>query len=206
MIAPGRIQNGSQSRTQSGNEDLQFQFEQAVADGCHWTEILELIYNNRSFKKKLSSAAAKTARRSRLPHQAKEDIQQEALYLLANALKENPSLGYDRGRGDFSRFLGTVIFNSCKQSYRGLYQRERFDRLTDFNFNGAYDTRQLDDERMDLAVALASIDEPQVTVLELFADGFSVREISEQMKYSRRSTYRLLNSGLDELREFFCLR
>ncbi len=122
-----------------------------------------------------------------------EDVKQDVLVRLANKLRRIPDLRMDRTRAEvhFAGWLNTIILRDCRMAVRQL--RRLHCRTFPLQEDRAGDDPSTAlDARIDLNQALNELDDAESSVILLYAQGYTIREIALALDYSTSKTYRIV--------------
>jgi DNA-directed RNA polymerase specialized sigma24 family protein len=196
------ISNNYASRLSSNAEsinELEAQHFAAVQLSLDWQDVWGLFYRSPWFRYKLTACAREAARRGSLGKDAVEDIKQESLVEFAKALQRNPSLGFDRDRGDFHSYLSTILHRCSLKSLRMF--RQRFLSVFDDEFLHPYYEHQSQIEKViDFRHVASRIPEPYRGIVVQICAGQSIESIARDRKRSVRTIYRWLDRAIDMLK------
>lgn len=134
--------------------------------------VWHLLLDDKWFRDELTHRAAITLRAMKLPVDWQEDVAQDALLILLREIGHTTNLHFDARRIDkFDAWLGTILSHACHEAARTPRQRrQRMAQLYPAQLadKGAESNLQLD----ELRNAIADLQEPARSVLELFREGF----------------------------------
>ena len=161
-------------------------------------EILAMFYDDQWFQEKLRSSARSAIVKAKGLACCADDIKQDALILVHRALQRRTCLGYDPNKGSYAGFLSTILSRSCQKA---LWQfRHTFHLAIESETQHPhYDCRQEVDDTLDLLQLIERLDQPYRGVLEAVCQGKSVDEIAACQQKSRRTIYRWLKLGMQNL-------
>ena len=131
-----------------------------------------------------------------------EDIQQEAILLLARSCQRRPDLRIraDQTPEQFSRCMRTIILHDCRQALRRL--RRGPDEVPLDEICLAVETRVPIDMAIDLDERLDKLSGKQQWVVRQYLHGRSLAEISEILGVGTTTVHRTLQSAIHSLRPF----
>lgn len=187
--------------------DLRDRFLAAVADSPDHSEgrlvLWRLIIEHPWYRAELASAARLAVGRVGRPSAWREDVEQEAMLLLAKKLRRTPGLGLDprRARDSFGGWLGRVIRNDCRMAVRRLRRLDRGGPLPEDL--PARCRRAERERRIDLSLAIEELPDTLRTVLLLSLKGFPLTEIAERLGLSYWQVWRAYRAGAGQLRQVF---
>jgi hypothetical protein len=125
---------GGPEMTPSSWQDLRDRFldecyKEGTAQG-RWHDVWHLLSQHPWFRENLTSSAKSVLRRSGCPAEWRQDIEQQAMVLLAWRLRKMPCLGIDPVQAErhFPGWMGTIINHNCRDALRKLSRgsRQRF--------------------------------------------------------------------------------
>lgn len=171
-----------------------------LPDADVWQEIWRLFVTHSWFQSKLEMCANIALRSSGLSPQWVDDVMQEVIVKLADKLHRVPDLRLDRGRaaGQFGGWLYTILLRDCQQAIRTL-RRLHCRTVQLYDAYIVNDRTPRVDAQLDFEDALRRLDDPELTVIVLYGQGYAVREIAEALGFSSSKTYRTLNRGMSRL-------
>jgi RNA polymerase sigma factor (sigma-70 family) len=187
--------------------DLMRRFLEALAadspeERGRWLSIWHLFIEHPWYQATLRTCAARVLREQELPAAWSDDLEQEAMLLLAGHLRRNADLHVNRALVEehFPGWMGTIITRDCRQALRKL--RRLYCRTEPLEpEDHAVDPRWSIDARIDFSLAADKLDDPERTVLLLYAKGHSVQEIAEALGLSYWAASRTLKRGLKALKK-----
>lgn len=187
----------------SDPEDLKARFLEAVEQQWRWEKVWHLISEHGWFRAMLHTQAQKVLRQQRLPIAWQDDVQQDAVLLLARSLRRRADLGVDLNQvqGCFAGWMATIISRDCREAVRQMrrhYVREQASPDID-----PLGIQQLPlDAKIDVSVAIQKLDDPERTILTLWAEGFSVADVAKRLGLSYQRTHYLWRRSTRQLRAF----
>ena len=165
-----------------------------------WLAVWRLLIEHPWYREELAAAARTAVRRVGGPLLWCEDVEQDALLLLAKKLRRDPRLGLDPLRAErlFAAWLSRIIRNDCRQSVRRLRRLSSGSRLpTELPDKTCGIERET---QFDVSAAIQQLAEPTRTVLLLYQQGFPLRKIEEHLGISYWQTWRIWRDGCSRLR------
>lgn len=193
--------------TQSSWQDLRDRFLSACSERdrespTRWLEIWYLLLAHPWYREQLASAARSVLQSSRCSFEWRDDVEHEAIVLLARRLRRNPNLGIDPvlAKQHFAGWLRTVITRDCRDALRKL-RRESSPALPLSDCLSASDERVQRETRIDLAIALDQLGEQERVILVLYSKGFTLRQVAEKLDLTFWRTYSSHHRGLKRLRQ-----
>lgn len=188
---------------EAGAADLRRRYLALLArslDDELWQDIWQLFITHDWFQAKLEMCARVALRSSGLTPQWVDDVKQEVIVCLARKLRRMPDMHLDRKRPahQFGGWLYRILLRDSQQAIRKLRRLHcRSVQLYD-NYVVNDCTAGLD-ARIDFEDALRKLDDPELTVIVLYGQGYAVREIAEALGFSNSKAYRTLNRGMARL-------
>jgi RNA polymerase sigma factor (sigma-70 family) len=136
------------------------------------------------------------------PRQWLEDVEHEAMLILARELRRRPDLNLNRAMASktFPVWLRTVISRDCLQAIRKLRRQQRAWRELKEGDRRS-DDRALRDERADVSMAMEKLARPLRAALSLYSKGYTFAEIGKRMGVSTATAQRIVHRGLRKLQE-----
>jgi RNA polymerase sigma factor (sigma-70 family) len=135
--------------------------------------------------------------RAHAPADLDDDIEQEAIVLLARNFRRTADLGIDRVKGGehFAGWLATIIEHDCGHGLAivGRARRKAIPVSPDIE---ATAPKFSIEEKLDLNQAVANLPEPKRTVVALYLDGCSLAEIAARLGMSYWQANQALRTGL----------
>ena len=174
--------------------------QSAIEAKQSWLEIWELFYNDLWFCERLEKCARFTAHRYHLSPECKDDIQQEALVLFSRSLERDVTLGFNPDRGRYGALVATIIHRSCQKSVR-QFRLRNIPSVTPELFMPLTGHIQQHEDELDLLASIERIPEPYKSTIRLVCSGLSIEEIAEIRNKSKRTIYRWLDRGTEQLRD-----
>lgn len=131
-----------------------------------------------------------------------EDIEQEAILLLARSLKRSPDLKFKPCQPDeqFSRWMRRIIFRDCRQALRRLCRGQEMESLTDQPM--PEDAQFLQGLRLDVRSGLELLPPKERFIIEQYLLGQSFDETASQLKVSPATVCRRYQRALYFLQQF----
>jgi len=171
----------------------------AVEEEQHWTDVLQMFYDDPWFQQRLSDSSRFTVHRCHMPSHNSDDVKQEALVQFAHSIERDRTLGFRPDRGSYGAFLATVIYRCCQKGLRQF--RHSGGPSLQSGFQHPLDDQwDVFDEHLDLRESIAHLSEPYRTTIKQICEGHSVEEIARRRKKSVRTIYRWLDKGIVHLR------
>lgn len=173
-------------------------FRAHLERGSHWLEILEIIASDDDYLAELQDRALRFTRNS---HDC-EEIQQQALFYLAQELRHAPGLHFDWERAEqFPAWICTVIFNHCLMAYRDISRRQGKEiHLVELPEVPVEDRSE---QLLDYSMALERLEEPVRSVMLQLEFGYTIMEASRRLNMKYKLAYRLAQEGVKALQEKF---
>lgn len=147
-----------------------------------------------------------TARRVVAEHGAAwdmaDDIEQEALLLLARDLRRRPHLSARLGEdaAGFRRWMRAVITHHCREALRAL-RRAPAREVGIADQDIPIDLIPHLDERMDVYSALQGLTQVESSVVQLYALGFSFHEIAAATELPYQTAYSIWRRAVVRLQQ-----
>ncbi len=185
----------------SDHEDLKQRFLKAVEDCWRWEETWSLFIAHPWYQTTLQAQARRILRQQQLPISWHEDVQQEAMLLLARTLRRRADLGIDRQQAHqrFAGWMGTIITRDCQEAVRQM--RRHFAREQTLPETDPLGLSQLPlDAKIDVSMATQEMEDPERTVLTLWAEGLSVADVAQRLGLSYHRTHYLWRRAIRQLR------
>lgn len=184
-------------------QDLRDSFLEAVEESGPgaWIPIWRLVIEHPWYQQELRTIAKRVLRSRGAPLEWHEDIEHDAMLLLARKLRKSPDLGVDRtlAQEHFAGWLATITANDCLDALR-RFRRHSGRSLELPEYFVADESRAAEQVLAELSLALDQLDELRRTVLLLYAKGRMLREIAADLGLDYSKTRRLYHSGLERLR------
>lgn len=167
-----------------------------------WIEIWRLVIVHPWYQGELSACAERVVRRSGMPDQWIDEIKHDAMLLLARTLRHAPDLHVDREQVDqkFPGWMGTIVLRDCREALRRM-RRAHTRSIPIGDAEVAVDGRSDIELQIDLSMAVDRLEDPERTVVTLFSYDVPVTEIATELNLGYWKTYRILQRGLQQLRE-----
>lgn len=184
-----------------GHEDLKERFLEAIEQGWHWEQMWNLFLKHPWYQTILLAHARRILRQQQLPISWHEDVQQDAILLLARSLRRRADLGIDMQQvhQHFAGWMATIIARDCQEAIRQMrrhYVREQTLPDTDPLGLGQLPL----DVKIDVSVAIQKLPDPERTVLTLWSEGLSVADIAQRLGLSYHRTHYLWRRATRQLR------
>jgi DNA-directed RNA polymerase specialized sigma24 family protein len=177
-------------------QDLRAQFFAALDrpgdQPGRWLEIWRLFLDHPWYQAELKKATARVLRNMHPRGQWNEDIQHDAMLLLARHLRRAADLHVDRARArtQFSGWMATIIKRDCQQAARSLRTRLRKTRPLPRD-QPAPDRTAIIESAIDIALAIDKLPEPSRTVTALYAQSWTLQQIASKLKMKYAHAARL---------------
>ena len=194
------MQNNSISRSE-GAADLLMQHRSAVLQKLPWPVILQVFHEHPWFSETLHRIACSILKKRNLSCEFLEDIKQESWLHLAKSIKRKPALLFDSSRGDYGSFLSSVIFRSCLMGARKIAQATK--AIDNESQHPQYDDWEHFHELLDLRQSVCQVDEPYRSTIQALCRGLSINEIAAKRRCDKRTIYRWLQSGIEQLQKIY---
>ena len=169
-----------------------------------WLDVWRVFVGHPRYRAVVEAAARRLLARRHAPPEWREDVEHDAMLLLARTLRRAPDLHVDQARVEerFPGWVGTIVARDCLQALRRL--RTLSGRTSPLGRRDPADPRaaRLDarrDARIDLSLALDRLPEPDRGVLTLYAKGHTVREAADALGLSYARAYGALRRGRERL-------
>jgi len=185
--------------------DLRETFVDLVGTGYDrpelWLEIWTRFVEDPWFQELLTAAARRALRNCSRPSGWLEDVEQDAVIILGNKLRQSPDLHVDirRVAEKFPSWISTIIHNACRQSVRHLriLQRERLTLRADEAHSSHADQPGL---HLDVWCAIDALDEPDRTIVQLYVANWNFQRIADALEMDYFVVYRVWRQALPSLR------
>ena len=207
MIAHRQKTVGSPISKKDSCENLRDQFLAAIqkerGSAYDWHTVWRTVVEHPWYRAELITAARIAVKRVGRPGCSRQDVEQEAMLLLAEKLQRNPGLGIDseRSRDSFGGWMGRIIQNDCRMAVRTLRRLNRGEPLSvEPPVSGNQSEREW---RIDLSLEIEKLPDPSRTVLLLSMKGLSLKEIAGRLDRSYWQTWRAHQDGISRLRRVF---
>ena len=161
-------------------------------------EVLAMFYDDQWFQEKLAIATNVAIAKAKGLACCADDIRQDALILVHRALQRRICLGYDPDRGSYAGFLSTILGRSCQKAL-WQFRHTFYLAIESETQHPHHDPREGVDENLDLVQQIGRLEQPYRSVLEAVCQGKSVDEIAASQQKSRRTIYRWMKSGMQNL-------
>lgn len=188
-------------------QDLLQRYLAALEHPSPWPDLWRLFLDHAWYQEQLRAAARRAVYRRRLPPHWHDDVQQEAMLLLARSLRAAADLHLDRARVSthFPGWLTTIIARHCQEALRKICRQQQHTQpLGERDFPSEYPSPgQGGDEAataLDFQRALEQLPPEQRTIVSLHAQGLSTPRVAEQQGLSYCLTRRRLRSAIAQLR------
>lgn len=185
----------------SSHEDLKQRFLAAITQGCRWEERWRLFIRHPWYLATLQTQARRILRRQHLPISWCEDVQQDAILLLARSLRHRADLGIDMQQVHqrFAGWMGTIIVRDCQEAIRLM--RRQFVREKTIPEADPLGLSLLPlDAKIDVSMAIQKMQDPERTMLTLWSEGLSVADIAQRLKLSYHRAHYLWRRAIGQLR------
>lgn len=166
-----------------------------------WVEIWHVLVGHPWYREQLASVARNILRNSGASLQWQEDIEHDAILLLARRVRKTSDLGIDPARAEqhFAGWMRTIITRDCRDALRKLRRQsspniEMPDRIP------ARDQQNLRESRVDLAVALNQLEEQDRKLLVLHSNGLTVLQVAVELGLTYWEAYGAFHRALQRLR------
>lgn len=133
-----------------------------------------------------------------------EDVQHEAILLLARSLKRNPHLGFDTNQPaeQFSHWMRRIIFRDCLQAIRSLKRGQQDVALTEEHGSECYCQTE---SNSILLWTLDCLDPKERFIVDRYVLGYTLKETAELLNVSISTVHRRLHSAIWSLRQELAL-
>lgn len=189
--------------------DLQVKFISSLVrlSASTWFSLWRLFLDDAWFRAELAKHARSVLRIRGLPLEWHEDVQQEAMLLLANKLRKLPSLGLDQD-GLYQKFphsIGVIIRNECRQATKRLRRLYRSgSRLPhDTGFPSTLPLSATDGQWLEVSLAIDELGDRERSVLRLCQLGCPIQEVADRLGLTYWEAYRAYGRGIAQLRDQF---
>jgi RNA polymerase sigma factor (sigma-70 family) len=170
----------------------------------NWAGTWRTLLEDEAFRQELRIRARQTLHAHRAPRFWLEDVEQEAVVVLAEWLHASPTLNADpvRLHATFAAWLGVIVRNACRWAYHRIRDLHFQEDTWRHEYDLAYSDEDDLDRRIDVSLLLPRLDPHTRAVLRLFDQGRPVTEIAESLAMPYQHAYRRLQRGLSQLRGF----
>lgn len=153
------------------------------------------------FREQLECCARQVLKQNAAPAAWQADVEQQVILLLAQKLQKLPDLGIDAALADqhFTGWLTTIVTRDCRQALRRQQRLHGYGQRVPIE-HPAIDDRVQRETRVDLNLALARMEIPERTVITLWMNGHSIKQISNRLQLNYGRTYRIFTRGMKKLR------
>lgn len=165
-----------------------------------WLAVWHLLIEHPWYREQLSAAAGSVLRGGGYSLQWREDIEHDAILLLARQLRKAPDLYVDplRAERHFAGWMRTITGRACKDALRQLRRKSTTD-IPSPELLPAREQRAGRDALIDLAEALEQFDEKTRAVLLLHSKGLAFRRIATELELSHWDVFSTYHKGLEKL-------
>ena len=161
-----------------------------------WKEIWTLFVSHQWVHIRLERCARTALRGSYMSEQWLDDVKQDVYVRLAGKLQRSLDLNLDRAKAEvhFAGWLNTILLRDCQMAVRQL--RRLYCRTLPLleDRTGADPTTSID-ARIDFNRALDRLDDAESSVMVLYAQGYTIREIAAAVGFSNSKAYRLIRQA-----------
>ncbi|QDU73719.1 hypothetical protein Pan97_07180 [Bremerella volcania] len=182
-------------------EDLKHRFLAAIDYGWQWEKVWHLLISHPWYQITLQTQAQNVLRKQRLPINWHEDVQQDAMLLLARSLRHRADLRVDLDQVHecFAGWMARIIARDCQEAVRQM--RRQFMREQSMPDIVPLEMDRLPlDAKIDISLKIQQLNDPERTILTLWSEGFSVTDIANRLALSYQRTYYLWRRGTRQLR------
>lgn len=167
-----------------------------------WSAAWHLIVTDPWYQDQLYYCARKVLRANGASLDWIDDIQHDAMLILARHLRRSADMRLDRQRAElhFPQWLRTIIVRDCREAWRRIH-RLWTQQGTLYEGNDPIARNSCLDLRIDLQMSLDKIGEPDATVVTLFANRFTLEEIASKTGLRYWQAHYVLKRGLERLRD-----
>jgi DNA-directed RNA polymerase specialized sigma24 family protein len=189
-------------------EDLRKGYVRALqepANASTWFEIWRLFLNDPWYRAELAKHARLVLHAGNAPIEWQEDLQHEAMLILAAKLRKKPHLDLD-DQGLTERFpaaIGTIVHNECRQALKRLRRMYRTgpELFEESGHRAAVTFYEIQQRALDLSSLIDELPEPLCSVLRLSQSGYNIRQIASRLGLTYWETYRAFHRGVARLRD-----
>ena len=184
----------------NGACELRIAFVEIILREPAWLEVWRLLINDDWYRAQLRRCAEQVVRSGGAPQAWVDDVEQDAVLLLARQLQRTVDLSYDLDRSpdQFGGWIRTIMFRQCREAMRGMRRRHGGHQTLQDDQNGATELSM--DAQIDLRLAIDGLQDQERAILHLDSSGLSIAQIASrlgltywQVQYGRRK-------GLEHLR------
>ena len=166
-----------------------------------WLDVWQLLLEDDWCRSELRRHAQSVLRVPASRRDQLDDLEQDAIIVLAQSLKQTPDLHADRSRlaDSFPAWLGTILLNCCRMALRVAYEDEQTSPLTDEPVDPS-PPPDMDEARLALVKLIDELEEPQHSVLLLASEGYSRRQIAELLGRPYDQVRKSWKRGVEQLK------
>ena len=166
-----------------------------------WLAIWRVLLEDAWFRAEIGTHAFTIILSKQLPGHWLEDVEHDAMLILARELRKAADLYVDPKRLDeFGAWLGTIIDNACLEAVR-TPRRRRSKRRKLQQAEEVIDPNSLEHHYVDLPAAIAKLNEPTRSIMGLYKEGFRLVKIAEMLALPYETVRREKRKGVRQLRE-----
>ncbi|HEV3006711.1 MAG TPA: sigma-70 family RNA polymerase sigma factor [Pirellulales bacterium] len=166
-----------------------------------YRETWRTFVTNARYRQELQSAAIGVVRAHRLPAERVGDVVQEAIVVLAERLSRRGNLGFRAQYGEerFLAWIRAVVRSHCRHAVNR--QRWRELRAAEVERDGPLAYWATAGWRVELADAIASLDQPLREVVEAYWQTGSIAPVGKQLGLSTTTAWRRFRAAVRQLRD-----
>jgi RNA polymerase sigma factor (sigma-70 family) len=165
-----------------------------------WTEIWNAFVENPWYRGRVAFLTRSILVKGNAPLSWSDDIQQDAILLLARDLRERRDLGLNRARpeAEFEGWINTIISHHIRQALRRMRRTTKGVGLVESM--EPVQTHVDMEARFDLEQAVEQLADPDKTIIRLFSHGYSIVEIAHSLHLTYRQTRYRIGRSLNHLK------
>ena len=174
---------------------------EADSSGPDWILQWDSLLAEPEFNAMVDDIVTAACRRSSLPRDCVDDVRQEMFLRLAAAFRRRPDLGYDPTRGPVRPFLWILLWRMARRSVPQFAYRftASIDTIAPDHDRLTIEETAERDRRIDRILAVNRLPDPLRYVMTRWLEGRTSIEIARELNLSRRTTYRRIEQGRQQL-------